>query len=165
MSPDSKLTKSLIHTYCEARWLSGLERRTLNREVLGSNPNDTVSNLGKVCSPHVALVSRDASSISEKYGSRNQTFLVANSRLMAVNSLSVCCFQKKQRVEPLLYMTEWYMCVFTRTLPWASVLRVWDMFFCEGASPVMVIGHAQHLSNVSCPGRYSPVVVSSAPFA
>lgn len=39
---------------------------------------------------------------------------------------------KKQRVEPLLYMTEWFMCVFTRTLPWASVLRVWDMFFCEG---------------------------------
>lgn len=31
-------------------------------------------------------------------------------------------------------MTEWFMCIFARTLPWASVLRVWDMFFCEGAS-------------------------------
>lgn len=29
-------------------------------------------------------------------------------------------------------MTEWFMCIFARTLPWASVLRVWDMFFCEG---------------------------------
>lgn len=26
------------------------------------------------------------------------------------------------------------MCIFARTLPWASVLRVWDMFFCEGVS-------------------------------
>ncbi|KAF5400892.1 hypothetical protein PHET_05750 [Paragonimus heterotremus] len=24
------------------------------------------------------------------------------------------------------------MCVYTRTLPWATVLRVLDMFFCEG---------------------------------
>ncbi|XP_013380017.1 TBC1 domain family member 10B-like [Lingula anatina] len=39
---------------------------------------------------------------------------------------------KKQKVDPILYMTEWFMCVFTRTLPWSSVLRVWDMFFCEG---------------------------------
>ncbi|KAK2164928.1 hypothetical protein LSH36_57g01030 [Paralvinella palmiformis] len=39
---------------------------------------------------------------------------------------------KKQKIEPILYMTEWFMCIFTRTLPWASVLRVWDMFFCEG---------------------------------
>ncbi|XP_014671601.1 PREDICTED: TBC1 domain family member 10A-like [Priapulus caudatus] len=29
-------------------------------------------------------------------------------------------------------MTEWFMCIYSRTLPWASVLRVWDMFFCEG---------------------------------
>ncbi|XP_023230960.1 TBC1 domain family member 10A-like isoform X1 [Centruroides sculpturatus] len=39
---------------------------------------------------------------------------------------------KKQKVEPILYMTEWFMCLFSRTLPWASVLRVWDMFLCEG---------------------------------
>jgi hypothetical protein len=29
-------------------------------------------------------------------------------------------------------MMEWFMCIYTRTLPWSSVLRVWDMFFCEG---------------------------------
>ncbi|XP_070571936.1 TBC1 domain family member 10B-like [Ptychodera flava] len=39
---------------------------------------------------------------------------------------------KKWKVEPILYMTEWFMCVFVRTLPWGSVLRVWDMFLCEG---------------------------------
>lgn len=38
----------------------------------------------------------------------------------------------RQQIDPLLYMTEWFMCAFARTLPWSSVLRVWDMFFCEG---------------------------------
>ncbi len=40
--------------------------------------------------------------------------------------------QKKQEIEPTLYMTEWFLCVFTRTLPWSALLRVWDMFLCEG---------------------------------
>ena len=48
------------------RRLSGLELRSLNREVLGSNPTDAVSNIGQVRLPHVAYVSRDASSISER---------------------------------------------------------------------------------------------------
>ncbi|CAG7636464.1 unnamed protein product [Allacma fusca] len=39
---------------------------------------------------------------------------------------------KKQKIEPVLYMTEWFLCAFTRTLPWSTVLRVWDMFLCEG---------------------------------
>ena len=55
------------------RWLSGLERRSLNREVLVSNPTDAVSNIGQVRLPHVAYVSRDDSSISGKDGSRSQT--------------------------------------------------------------------------------------------
>lgn len=41
---------------------------------------------------------------------------------------------KQHKLEPILYMTEWFMCAFSRTLPWASVLRVWDMFLCEGAT-------------------------------
>lgn len=39
---------------------------------------------------------------------------------------------KKQTIEPILYMTEWFLCIFTRTLPWSCVLRIWDMFMCEG---------------------------------
>jgi TBC1 domain family member 10B len=39
---------------------------------------------------------------------------------------------KKQQIDPVLYMTEWFMCFFSRTLPWPCVLRIWDMFFCEG---------------------------------
>ena len=40
---------------------------------------------------------------------------------------------EKHKIEPILYMTEWFMCAFSRTLPWASVLRVWDMFLCDGS--------------------------------
>ncbi|XP_059500032.1 TBC1 domain family member 10A-like [Stegostoma tigrinum] len=43
---------------------------------------------------------------------------------------------KKHQVDPLIYMTEWFMCLFSRTLPWATVLRVWDMFFCEGVKVI-----------------------------
>ena len=39
---------------------------------------------------------------------------------------------KSQGIEPILYMTEWFLCIFSRTLPWPSVLRIWDMFLCEG---------------------------------
>ncbi|XP_046980114.1 TBC1 domain family member whacked [Schistocerca americana] len=43
---------------------------------------------------------------------------------------------KKQKIEPILYMTEWFLCVFTRTLPWDTILRVWDMFLCEGVKVI-----------------------------
>jgi len=39
---------------------------------------------------------------------------------------------KKQGIEPILFMTEWFLCLFTRTLPWNCVLRIWDIFLFEG---------------------------------
>lgn len=39
---------------------------------------------------------------------------------------------QKHRVEPLMYMTDWFLCAMTRTLPWETLLRVWDCFLCEG---------------------------------
>uniref|UniRef100_H3CUM9 TBC1 domain family member 10A n=1 Tax=Tetraodon nigroviridis TaxID=99883 RepID=H3CUM9_TETNG len=47
---------------------------------------------------------------------------------------------KKHHLEPIMYMTEWFMCAFSRTLPWASVLRVWDMFLCEGVKILFRVG-------------------------
>ncbi|XP_050461942.1 TBC1 domain family member whacked-like [Cataglyphis hispanica] len=47
---------------------------------------------------------------------------------------------KKQKMEPILYMTEWFLCVYTRTLPWESILRVWDMFLCEGVKVIFKVG-------------------------
>lgn len=34
--------------------------------------------------------------------------------------------------EPTFYCAEWLLSAFTRTLPWDSLLRVWDIFICEG---------------------------------
>lgn len=47
---------------------------------------------------------------------------------------------KSQSIDPVLYMTEWFMCIFARTLPWCTVLRVWDMFFCEGVKVLYRVG-------------------------
>ncbi|GAB0202420.1 TBC1 domain family member 10A [Grus japonensis] len=47
---------------------------------------------------------------------------------------------RRFRVEPVLYLTEWFMCIFARSLPWAAVLRVWDMFFCEGVKIMFRVG-------------------------
>lgn len=47
---------------------------------------------------------------------------------------------EKQNLGPILYMTEWFMCAFSRTLPWTSVLRVWDMFLCEGVKILFRVG-------------------------
>uniref|UniRef100_A0A8C1QYE0 TBC1 domain family, member 10Aa n=1 Tax=Cyprinus carpio TaxID=7962 RepID=A0A8C1QYE0_CYPCA len=47
---------------------------------------------------------------------------------------------EKHKIEPILYMTEWFMCAFSRTLPWSSVLRVWDMFLCDGVKIIFRVG-------------------------
>ncbi|CAL8096141.1 unnamed protein product [Calicophoron daubneyi] len=41
-------------------------------------------------------------------------------------------YLRKNGVDPIMIVLEWFMCVYTRTLPWPCVLRVLDMFFCEG---------------------------------
>ena len=37
-------------------------------------------------------------------------------------------------------MTEWFLCVYVRTLPWETTLRVWDMFLCEGVKVIIKVG-------------------------
>ncbi|KAL4641713.1 hypothetical protein GN956_G10407 [Arapaima gigas] len=39
---------------------------------------------------------------------------------------------KKHGVEPLMFATGWLMCLYTRHLPFNTLLRVWDLFFCYG---------------------------------
>lgn len=35
-------------------------------------------------------------------------------------------------IDPIMYMTEWFLCAFTRTLPWPTLLRFWDIFLFDG---------------------------------
>ncbi|XP_051506136.1 uncharacterized protein LOC127413223 isoform X2 [Myxocyprinus asiaticus] len=37
---------------------------------------------------------------------------------------------QNQGVEPLMFATDWLMCLYSRHLPFNTLLRVWDLFFC-----------------------------------
>ncbi|XP_067314046.1 rab GTPase-activating protein eat-17 [Pseudorasbora parva] len=39
---------------------------------------------------------------------------------------------QNQGVEPLMFATDWLMCLYSRHLPFNTLLRVWDLFFCYG---------------------------------
>ncbi|KAI8361341.1 rab-GTPase-TBC domain-containing protein, partial [Mortierella sp. GBAus27b] len=63
---------------------------------------------------------------------------------------------KRNDVMPIMYMTQWFLTLFTMSLPWASVLRVWDMFYFDGVKALFRTGLAvlqlcrQHLLD-NCP--------------
>ncbi|XP_058505896.1 protein split ends [Solea solea] len=42
-------------------------------------------------------------------------------------------------VEPLMFATDWLMCLFTRHLPFNTLLRVWDLFFCNGVRVLLQV--------------------------
>lgn len=72
---------------------------------------------------------------------------------------------KDQDIVPILYMLEWFLCIFARTLPWPSVLRVWDMFCCEGVKvlfrvALVLIKHAlPRKVRRHCPSMYETLEV------
>ncbi|XP_051001765.1 carabin isoform X2 [Acomys russatus] len=43
-------------------------------------------------------------------------------------------------VGPLLYLPEWFLCLFTRSLPFPTVLRIWDAFLSEGVKVLFRVG-------------------------
>lgn len=75
---------------------------------------------------------------------------------------------KKQNIEPVLYMTEWFMCLFSRTLPWPVVLRVWDMFMCEGIIiifkvAIVLVGSIIDGERKSCKSMYDTLQLLKHP--
>ncbi|KAF9163202.1 hypothetical protein DFQ26_002859 [Actinomortierella ambigua] len=62
----------------------------------------------------------------------------------------------KNDIIPVLYMTPWFLTLFTMSLPWASVLRVWDIFYFDGTRALFRVGlgilhiSRDHLLN-NCP--------------
>eukprot|EP01135_Chromosphaera_perkinsii_P003720 Nk52_evm38s252 gene=Nk52_evmTU38s252 len=49
---------------------------------------------------------------------------------------------KSAGVDSILFMSDWFMCIFTRNLPWATVLRIWDAFMLEGMKMCYRVGLA-----------------------
>ena len=52
--------------------------------------------------------------------------------LLAKHARQVSSHFNALGIEPLTYITQWFMPLYTVTLPWRSVLRVWDMLYCDG---------------------------------
>ncbi|XP_036327922.1 TBC1 domain family member whacked [Rhagoletis pomonella] len=77
---------------------------------------------------------------------------------------------QKHKVEPLLYMTDWFLCAMTRTLPWETLLRVWDCFLAEGIRVIfkvalVIIGASlnQHKVRKQCTGLCETLEVLRSP--
>ncbi|XP_043273284.1 TBC1 domain family member whacked-like [Venturia canescens] len=47
-----------------------------------------------------------------------------------------------QGIDPMFFILDWFMCAYTRTLPPESLVRVWDMFLCEGFSVILKVALA-----------------------
>ncbi|KAI6647034.1 TBC1 domain family member 10A [Oopsacas minuta] len=52
--------------------------------------------------------------------------------LMSVYAPNVSKYLQSIGALSVVYLLEWYMCIFCRTLPFSCALRIYDMFFCEG---------------------------------
>ncbi|XP_077466027.1 carabin [Stigmatopora argus] len=46
---------------------------------------------------------------------------------------------QRHQVEPLMFATDWLMCLFARQLPFDALLRVWDLFFCNGVRVLLQV--------------------------
>lgn len=90
--------------------------------------------------------------------------------LLHKTSPSVHRHMQKHKVEPLLYMTDWFLCAMTRTLPWDTLLRVWDCFLCEGVKVIfkvalVILGASlgPHKVRKSCQGLCETLEVLRSP--
>lgn len=70
----------------------------------------------------------------------------------------------------LLQMTDWFLCAMTRTLPWDTLLRIWDCFLCEGIKVVfkvalVILGACLGSAKVrkSCNGMCETITVLRSP--
>ncbi|XP_063695112.1 TBC1 domain family member 10A-like [Bolinopsis microptera] len=52
----------------------------------------------------------------------------------------ISAFLRRNDVQATFYAVEWFLCAYTRTLPWETVLRIWDMFLCEGVKVLIKTG-------------------------
>ncbi|RKP10628.1 rab-GTPase-TBC domain-containing protein, partial [Thamnocephalis sphaerospora] len=52
--------------------------------------------------------------------------------LLASHSPALAKHLSDNGVVPLMYVTQWFLTLFTMALPWSAVLRVWDVFYFGG---------------------------------
>jgi hypothetical protein len=83
-------------------------------------------------------------------------------RLLPSVSRKVSRHLARHEVDALLYITPWFMTLFSTTLPWPTLLRLWDMFLCEGIKPVFRMALA---IMKSCKGAFFALLLAAAAVA
>ncbi|KAJ1654137.1 hypothetical protein IWQ61_005883 [Dispira simplex] len=63
-------------------------------------------------------------------------------QLLTEHNPKLAAHLTRNDITPLMYVTQWFMTLFTMTLPWPSVLRVWDWFYLKGPKILFRIGLA-----------------------
>ncbi|ORZ20932.1 rab-GTPase-TBC domain-domain-containing protein, partial [Lobosporangium transversale] len=63
-------------------------------------------------------------------------------RLLEIQDSRLAQHLKKNEMSPIMYMTQWFLPLFTMSLPWASVLRVWDVFYFDGVKTLFRVALA-----------------------
>ncbi|KAG0214656.1 hypothetical protein BGX28_001694 [Mortierella sp. GBA30] len=63
-------------------------------------------------------------------------------RLFKAEDPRLAAHLERNDVLPIMYMTQWFLTLFTMSLPWASVLRVWDVFYFDGVKTLFRVGLA-----------------------
>ncbi|KAF9193445.1 hypothetical protein BGZ51_003249 [Haplosporangium sp. Z 767] len=63
-------------------------------------------------------------------------------RLLKAQDPRLATHLERNDVLPIMYMTQWFLTLFTMSLPWASVLRVWDVFYFDGVKTLFRVGLA-----------------------
>ncbi|CAO3563700.1 unnamed protein product [Mortierella alpina] len=63
-------------------------------------------------------------------------------RLLKAEDPRLASHLERNDVLPIMYMTQWFLTLFTMSLPWASVLRVWDVFYFDGVKTLFRVGLA-----------------------
>ncbi|KAI7818380.1 rab-GTPase-TBC domain-containing protein, partial [Gamsiella multidivaricata] len=63
-------------------------------------------------------------------------------QLLRVQDPRLAQHLQRNDVLPIMYMTQWFLTLFTMSLPWASVLRVWDVFYFDGVKTLFRVGLA-----------------------
>ncbi|KAI9197289.1 rab-GTPase-TBC domain-containing protein [Polychytrium aggregatum] len=62
--------------------------------------------------------------------------------LLKTHSRRLWKHMNNQEVTPLMYMTQWFLTLYTTVLPWPTVLRIWDMFYMQGVKVLFRTGLA-----------------------
>ena len=60
--------------------------------------------------------------------------------LLKVYCIDVYDHLKDQDIQPIFFMQTWFQCAYARTFPMPTVLRIWDMFMCEGIYVLFRVG-------------------------